>query len=71
MDVVSLFCGCGGLDLGFEKAGFNVVWANDIDKYAVKTYNVNFQNKAICQDIYEINIEVIPNCDVLIGGFPW
>ncbi len=70
MDVVSLFCGCGGLDLGFEKAGFNVVWANDIDKYAVKTYNVNFQNKAICQDIYEINIDEIPNCDVLIGGFP-
>lgn len=70
MDVVSLFCGCGGLDLGFEKAGFDVVWANDIDKYAVKTYNANFEKKAICQDIYEIDIDEIPNCDVLIGGFP-
>lgn len=32
MNIVSLFAGCGGLDLGFEKAGFNVVWANEYDK---------------------------------------
>ena len=38
MRVLSLFSGIGGLDAGFEKAGFNIVWANDFDKYAVKTY---------------------------------
>ena len=37
MRVLSLFSGIGGLDAGFEKAGFNIVWANDFDKYAVKT----------------------------------
>ena len=70
MDVVSLFCGCGGLDLGFIEAGFNIVWANDCDKYAIETYNANFDNKAICADINEIDLNQIPKHDVLIGGFP-
>lgn len=70
MKVVSLFCGCGGLDLGFEKAGFNIVWANDFDKYAVQTYNANFENKAIIGDINDIDLNTIPEHDVLIGGFP-
>ena len=70
MKVASLFCGCGGLDYGFHKAGFEIVWANDFDKYAVETYNANFSNKAICADINEIDINTIPQHDVLIGGFP-
>ena len=41
MNIVSLFAGCGGLDLGFEKAGFNVVWANEYDKSIHKTYRLN------------------------------
>ena len=41
MNVVSFFAGCGGLDLGFEQAGFNVIWANDIEKSIVKTYTIN------------------------------
>lgn len=41
MRVVSLFSGAGGLDLGFKMAGFDIVWANDIDEYAVATYHEN------------------------------
>ena len=60
MKVASLFCGCGGLDLGFHQAGYDIVWANDFDKYAVETYNLNFDNKAICADINEVDINSIP-----------
>ena len=70
MKVASLFCGCGGLDMGFHQAGYDIVWANDFDKYAVQTYNVNFPNKAICADLNELDINTIPSHDVLIGGFP-
>ncbi len=41
MNIVSLFSGCGGLDLGFVRAGFNVVWANDFDKAVWETYQYN------------------------------
>ena len=70
LNIVSLFSGIGGLDKGFSDAGFNVIWANDFDKYAVKTYNCNFPNPAICADLNEIDINTIPEHDVLIGGFP-
>lgn len=67
--VVSLFSGIGGLDLGFEFAGFNIVWANDFDKYAVQTYRANVNKKIILGDIKQIKNSV-PKHDVLIGGFP-
>ena len=70
MKVASLLCGCGGLDYGFHKAGYEIVWANDFDKYAVETYNRNFPNKAICADINQVDLDSIPKHDVLIGGFP-
>ena len=67
--VVSLFSGIGGLDLGFEYAGFNIVWANDFDKFACETYRKNVNKNIVCGDI-RIEKENIPNHDVLIGGFP-
>ncbi|SMC18793.1 DNA (cytosine-5)-methyltransferase 1 [Clostridium acidisoli DSM 12555] len=70
MDVVSLFSGIGGLDIGFSEAGYNIVWANDFDKYAVQTYRTNFGDRIVLGDINKISLEDIPNHDVLIGGFP-
>lgn len=70
MKVLSLFCGCGGLDMGFVKAGYDIVWANDFDKYAVKTYAANFDHQVILGDINEIELDSLPDFDVLVGGFP-
>lgn len=70
MKVVSLFSGIGGLDKGFSDAGFDVIWANDFDKYAVQTYKANYENEIILGDINQIQFEDIPDFDVLIGGFP-
>lgn len=70
MRVVSLFSGIGGLDKGFIDAGYDVVWANDFDKFAVQTYNANFKNPALLADITTFPINAIPEFDVLIGGFP-
>lgn len=71
--VISLFTGCGGLDLAFHKAGFDIVWANDSNEWAVSTYRKNFSNPIICGDIEKIdpyNDDSIPECDLIIGGFP-
>lgn len=70
MRVVSLFSGIGGLDKGFEDTGFEVIWANDFDKYAVQTYSANFDNEIVYGDINEISLDDIPDCEVIIGGFP-
>jgi len=70
MRVISLFSGCGGLDLGFIKAGFEVVWANDFDKEAVQSYKFNIGEHIVHDSIYNIKTDDIPDADILIGGFP-
>ena len=71
MDVVSLFSGIGGLDQGFIDVGCNVIWANDFDKYAAKTYDLNYpQGVMHFGDINSIPLADIPQHDILIGGFP-
>ena len=70
MKVVSFFSGIGGLDKGFADSGYDVVWANDFDKYAVQTYKANYDNEIVLGDINQIPMDAIPDCDVLIGGFP-
>lgn len=66
---VSLFSGIGGFDLGFSNAGFDIVWANDFDKYACETFRANINDNIVCGDINE-HLDEIPEHDVLIGGFP-
>lgn len=66
---ISLFSGIGGFDLGFMYAGFNIIWANDFEKYACQTYRENVSKNIVCGDI-RIEKENIPEHDVLIGGFP-
>ena len=73
MNVVSLFCGCGGLDLGLKMAGHNVIWANDFDNYAIQTYINNVKSEdeeVVCKSILDIPSSDIPDCDMVVGGFP-
>lgn len=70
MKVVSLFSGIGGLDLGFIRQGFDLVFANDNDKYAVKTYRENYSHPIVDKDITSLDPKEIPKMDILIGGFP-
>lgn len=74
--LIDLFCGAGGMTLGFTKICghcFEPVWANDINPYAVKTYNANFGSHCIVGDINDIlesTLITIPMADVVIGGPP-
>ena len=68
--VVSLFSGVGGIDMAFENAGFKTVFANDIDTYACKTFDENFELKSTCKDVREIDAKDLPDFDCLIAGFP-
>ncbi|ARR02779.1 MULTISPECIES: DNA cytosine methyltransferase [Campylobacter] len=68
-DTISLFAGIGGLDLGFKYAGFNLIWANDFDKFACLTYKENVGKEIICGDIREVQNQ-IPKHEILLAGFP-
>ena len=79
--VVSLFCGCGGMDLGvlggftflgkeYPMNPFEIVYAVDFDEYCTKIYNENFEHKCLVKDVRDINVKELPEFDMLIGGFP-
>ena len=71
--MVSLFAGCGGLDLGFHQQGYNVVWANDFNEWAAKTYRHNLGDVMHCGDIEKVvpdKPNAVPACDLILGGFP-
>lgn len=67
---VSLFCGAGGLDLGFDRVGFKTLWANDFDKDACKTHQAWSKATVVCGDVSAVDIDTVPDCDIMLGGFP-
>lgn len=81
MKVVSLFCGCGGLDLGllggfdflgthYENHNTEIIYAVDNDEYCTKIYNANFKHKCEVKDVKQIVASELPDFDLLVGGFP-
>lgn len=81
LKIASLFCGCGGMDLGiqggfkflgktYNELPFEVVYAVDNDEYAAKIYNDNFSHKCEIKDVRDIAPSNVPDHDILLGGFP-
>ncbi|MCD9576137.1 DNA (cytosine-5-)-methyltransferase [Flavobacterium soyae] len=68
--VGSLYAGVGGICLGFEKAGFNLKWANEFDKKACVTYRNNFKHNLIEGDVMELDAATLEQVDILTAGFP-
>lgn len=67
---VSFFCGAGGLDMGFERAGFRTIWANDLNNDACETHRSWSSACVVCGDISKIDINDIPSATILLGGWP-
>lgn len=69
--VVSLFAGAGGLDLGFQQAGFDVIYANEFDKDIWATYEHNHPETILeRRSITLVEADEVPECDGIIGGPP-
>ena len=78
---ISLFSGCGGMDLGFrgdfqvqgkrfEKNPYELLFANDIVQRICDTYAYNFKQTPVCCDIKDLDYSLLPEADIVIGGFP-
>lgn len=69
--VASMFAGIGGICLGFRQAGAEVIWANEFDSAACRTYRRNFGNSYLVEsDIRNIDLQALPDFDILTAGFP-
>ncbi len=79
--IVSLFSGCGGMDLGFvggfqyggrtyDRLPFDIAWANDLSEAACKTYNHNLKHNIYCGDLWNQMGTLPKRADIVIGGFP-
>jgi len=71
LKIASFFSGAGGMDLGFQKAGFDIIWANEFDKSIWETHKKNFPKTKLNTDsITEVNSKDVPDIDGIIGGPP-
>lgn len=70
--VIALFCGAGGLSLGFKRAGYNIVFATDMDHHALASYSGHFPDTTVFEgDIRDLHPSFLPsNVDILLGGPP-
>lgn len=79
--VISLFSGCGGMDLGFlggfsflgkkfKKLPYEIIWANELNKHACATYSENINPHVVNEDIWNVIDQVPEQADIVIGGFP-
>ena len=67
--IASFFAGVGGIDIGFKDLG-EIVYVNEFDHNAVKTFEANFDIKVDCRDINNVPVEDIPDFDIMLAGFP-
>lgn len=70
MKAMGFFAGVGGIELGFEQAGIETIWANEIDEKAAETYKLNHESHLEIDDIKNIRSEEIPDADIILAGFP-
>lgn len=70
MTVSGFFAGVGGIEIGFRQAGFDIVWSNEIDEKASKTFRKNHSNLLVTDDIHNIISDSVPDTDIIVGGFP-
>lgn len=70
MKVAGFFTGVGGIELGFEQAGFDIIWSNEIDEKAGATFKANYNTPIEIDNIYNIDPKKMPDVDVIVGGFP-
>jgi len=72
--VVSVFCGCGGLDYGFKQVGFDLTYACDTDPAAVDCYSRNVDANVLVRDVqtaaFHDDVAELGRCDIVLGGFP-
>ena len=72
--VVSLFAGCGGLDVGFKELNYDLVYACDNDPAAIAVYKRNIDERAyirdVTSDVFHADMNSLDRCDVILGGFP-
>jgi DNA (cytosine-5)-methyltransferase 1 len=68
--VASFFAGVGGIDLGFKSPKYNLIYANELDINAVKTFESNFSVKVDNRDINNVKVNEIPDFDLMLAGFP-
>lgn len=70
MRCASFFAGVGGIDIAFEQAGFEIVYANELDKFAVETFKANHKTFIDYRSITDVQAKDIPDFDIMLAGFP-